>query len=363
MAEHSIAKLIRQSKQTPVRWIIKELWQEGGIVVVHSLEEEFKSVATYQIAEAVAGGKPLLRTWGVPKKRRVGIFETEMDDLETGRRLSLMYPEGNFPETLIVSDGELTREFRSRANLSGKLNCVDAWVKAQSLDVLVWDTVNGVLASTGDPNSEVAISRFFDELALLGLKGSLLVRHDSKPSREHADRASNQLVRGSNRIVEDASLVVHLKRKDKASHKVRLEVGKLRNAPKPDPMELWFDARSFRLTPLPPVAALLERGPLSREEMQRQGYRRFGLKTRALDEQRNGMQQCLEESMDGHKRVVKLRRDARVEKGSSIAEWWRLLDPEVPSQELQPCISIEGIPQDEPDNETTEPADAEPLTV
>jgi hypothetical protein len=58
MAEHSIAKLIRKSKQNPVRWIIEGLWQEGGIVVVHSLEEEFKSVASYQIAEAVASGKP-----------------------------------------------------------------------------------------------------------------------------------------------------------------------------------------------------------------------------------------------------------------------------------------------------------------
>jgi hypothetical protein len=360
MAEHSIAKLIRKSKQSPVRWVIKGLWQEGGIAVVHSLEEEFKSVFTYQIAEAVASGKPLLRIWGVPKKRRVGIFETEMDDLETGRRLNVMYPTGDFPESLVVSDSELIREFRSRQKLSGKMDCVDAWVKAQSVDVLVWDTVNSILASTGDPNSEVAVSRFFDELALLNLKGSLLVRHDSKPTRDNAVRASNQLVRGSNRIVEDASLVLHLKRQDKASHKVRLEVGKLRNSRKPDPMELWFDAQSFRLTPLPPVAALLEQGPLTREELLRKGNRRFGLKSRAMDEQRQGMGNYLEERMDGHKRVLSLRREGPLESDSPVARWWRLLEPQAPSGEVQGCISIGGIPQEEIDGE---PDDVEFMTV
>jgi hypothetical protein len=351
MAEHSIEKLIRKSKENPVRWLIKGLWQEGGIAVVHSLEEEFKSVFTYQMAEAVASGKPLLRIWEVPTKRRVGILETEMDDLETGRRLSVMYPQGDFPQSLVISESDLIREFRSREGLGGRLDCVDDWAKAQGLDVLVWDTVNSILASTGDPNSEVAVSRFFDRLALLNLNGSLLVRHDSKPTRDNAIRASNQLVRGSNRIVEDASLVIYLKRQDKASHKVRMEVGKLRTSRKPDAVELWFDAQTFRLTPLPPVAALLEEGPLTREEMLCQGFRRFGLKSRAMDEQRQEMSQYLEEKMDGHKRVFSLRWNAPPEPGTSVARWWRLLEPEAPSGEVQGCISSVGIPQDEIDCE------------
>src|SRR5437016_917779 len=100
VAEHSIRTLIRKSKETPVRWLIEGLWQEGGIAVVHSLEEAFKSVFTYQVAEAVASGEPLLRLWKAPSIRRVGILETEMDDLETGRRLGAMYPNNEFPETL-----------------------------------------------------------------------------------------------------------------------------------------------------------------------------------------------------------------------------------------------------------------------
>lgn len=344
MNEHSITKLIRKAKETPVRWIIKGLWQEGGIAIVHSLEEEFKSVFAYQAAESVAGAEPLLRSWNVPKKRRVGIFETEMDDLESGRRLSNMYPKGKFPESLVVSDSELIQEFRSRISLREKLACVDGWAKAENLDVLVWDTINSILAATGEPNSETAVSRFFDGIALLGLKGSLLVRHDSKPSRDTISRGTNQLVRGSNRLVEDASLVVYLKRQDKASHKVRLEVGKLRNAPKPEPMEVWFDATTFRLTPLPPVAAVLEPGPLTRDEVLRQGFQRFGLKTRAMDAQREGLGRYLDEGMDGHKRLISLRREVEPEPGSDVARWWRLLKAEAPSGETQPCISIRSVP-------------------
>jgi hypothetical protein len=64
--EHSIARLIRRSRTTKIPWIIEGLWQEGGIVIVHSLEETFKSVFCYQIAEAVAAGSTLLRSWTIP---------------------------------------------------------------------------------------------------------------------------------------------------------------------------------------------------------------------------------------------------------------------------------------------------------
>jgi hypothetical protein len=154
-------------------------------------------------------------------------------------------------------------------------------------------------------------------------------------------------------LVEDASLVIHLKRQDKASHKVRMEVGKLRSSQKPDPIELWFDAQSFRLTPLPPVAALLEQGPLTRDEMLRRGFRHFGLKTRAMDDQRQAMGHYLDDRMDGHKRIFSLRRKAPLEPDSPVARWWRLLEPEKPSGEVQGCISTGSIPQDELDCEST----------
>jgi hypothetical protein len=341
MAQHSIAKLIKYAKETKIPWAIEGLWQEGGIAIVHSLEEEFKSVCAYQIAEAIAAGAPLLRVWNVPQSRRVGIFETEMDDLEVGRRLAMMYPNESWPEKLVVSDEELLRKFRERHTLGEKFNCLEDWIRGQGLEMLIWDTINSTLA-VGDPNSESSVSRFFDYLGLLPVKGSLLVRHDVKPSRDSAMRASNQKVRGSNRLVEDASLVIHLARQDKASHKVRLEIGKLRNAPKPEPLELWFDAGTFRLTPIPPVAAILEAGPLTREEVVERAVTRFGVKARSVDEQCRELQPCLDKSQEGHRRVLTLNRNAILESDSTspIARWWMLLrPPSPPDGEMQPCIS------------------------
>ena len=322
--EHSIARLIRRAEETTIPWIVEGLWQEGGIAIVHSLEEEFKSVFSYQMAEAVASGLPLLRTFKVPKGRRVGIFETEMDDLEVGKRLSRMYPRKDFPEKLIVSDGELIKEFRRETTLQTKIECVGKWIRQNTIEVLVWDTINSVLAAT-EPNSEIGVSRFFDQLALLPLKGVLLVRHDAKPSKDSVNRSSNQLVRGSNRLVEDASLVIHLRRQDKAQNKVRLEIGKLRNAPKPDPAELWFDIGTFRLTPLPPVAALLESGPKARGELIKEANERFGLKQRAVDEAISEIRPILLDERDGHKLVLKLNPNAPHDASSPSLPWRSLL--------------------------------------
>jgi hypothetical protein len=343
--QHSISRLIRKSRQTPVPWIIQGLWQEGGIAVVHSLEEEFKSTFSYQLAEAVASGSPLLRTWGVPAARRVGIFETEMDDLEVGNRLDRLYPADDFPEGLILSDCELMRTFRQQLTLESKFQCVDRWMCDNKVEILIWDTVNSILAMT-DPNSEVGMSRFFDRLALLPQKGALLVRHDGKPSKDSAQRGSNQLVRGSNRIVEDASLVIHLKRQDKAQNKVRLEVGKLRNGRKPEPVELWFDAGSFRLTRLHPIAAILEDAAQSRADLIIEAGRRFGIKQRAVDATINEVRPLLTESMRGHSKVFGLNPHALPEEESTANQWWSLLHwPAIPPGEMQPCVSIRGVPE------------------
>jgi AAA domain len=322
--ESSIGALIRYAKETKIPWTIEGLWQEGGIAIIHSLEGEFKSILSYQIAEAVATGSRLLRAWRVPHARRVGILETEMDDLEVGLRLGAMYPDDNWPHTLEVSERSLVDEFRKGLTLGERIACVDRWLKEKQVDVLVWDTINSILA-TGDPNSERSVSQFFDAVALLPLKGILMVRHDVKPSRDAALRSTNQLVRGSNRLVEDASLVIHLRRKDKAANKVIMEVGKLRNGTIPDPIELWFDAGRFRLTPLPPIVALLEAGSLSREELIEQAQKRFNLKQRAVDEHRAQLSSFVDEAKDGHRKILSLNYDFRPDPDSDAAKWWGLV--------------------------------------
>jgi hypothetical protein len=330
--ESSIARLIKYAEDTEIPWIIEELWQDGGIAIVHSLEGEFKSVLTYQMAEAIAAGTCLLRSWDVRRARKVAILETEMDDLEVGKRLGSMYPTKNWPDGLEVSDRVLLHEFRRKNSLAEKLSCIDSWLRQNRAEVLVWDTVNSALASTGDPNSERTASAFFDGMLLLPVRSTLLVRHDVKPSKDAALRSSNQLVRGSNRLVEDASVVIHLRRTDKATNKVSLEVGKLRNGPKPDPIELWFDAGTFRLTPLPPVIALLEDGRLSRQELVEKAEKRFSLKERAVDASRVELTGCLDESQEGHRRILSLNRQFRPDPGSEVAKWWNLIkEPEAHS--------------------------------
>jgi len=341
--EHPVARLIRYSKETRVPWIVEGLWQEGGIAIVHSLEEEFKSIFSYQLSDVIAAGTPLLRRWNVPRPRRVGILETEMDDLETGNRLRKMYPREDYPDNLIVSEKSLIDEFRRKQTLGEKFECIERWMKIYEIEILIWDTINSILA-VGEPNSEVAVSRFFDKLALLPQKGALLIRHDSKPSKENESRGSNQRVRGSNRLVEDASLVIHLKRQDKAQNKVCFTVGKLRTGRKPDPLELWFDAEDFRLTPLPPVAAMLETGAKTRGQLIQLGEERFGLKQRAVDNLISEVRCLTFDSLSGHKSVLRFNPRAVPDAESSAAQWWPLLKLDgTHGGEMQPCIPILGV--------------------
>jgi hypothetical protein len=347
--EHPVARLMRYSRETQVPWIIQGLWQEGGIFIVHSLEEEFKSIFSYQVSDAIASAAPLLRVWKVPRLRRVGILETEMDDLETGNRLRKMYPRENYPDGLVVSEESLIKEFRRRQTLGEKFDCIEKWMKTYDIEILVWDTINSILA-VGEPNSEVGVSKFFDKLALLPHKGALLIRHDCKPSKENESRNSNQRVRGSNRLVEDASLVIHLHRQDKAKNKVCLTVGKLRNGRKPDPMQLWFDVEPFQLTMLPPVAAMLETGAKTRAQLIQAGEARFGLKVRCIDQGISELRagNLVLDSMIGHKSVLRLNPRAVPDVNSEAAKWWSVLKgPEALGGEMQPCISTEGVSEED----------------
>jgi hypothetical protein len=110
-----------------------------------------------------------------------------MDDLEVGNRLGRMYPGLDYPPNLVVSEQSVINELRRSPTLETKFKCLAEWIRENQIEVLVWDTINSMLAAS-DPNSEVGVSRFFDQLELLGLKGSLLVRHDSKPSKDTAAR-------------------------------------------------------------------------------------------------------------------------------------------------------------------------------
>jgi len=172
--------------------------------------------------------------------------------------------------------------------------------------VLLIDTVNDFFRRDDSPSAEPIVGEFFDNLRNLSLPASVLVRHDRK-RREHEDSAnSNELIRGSAEFKEDPEAILYLKREDRRTNEVTLEVGKLRYGSKPEPLTLWFDAACFRLTPLPPVVAVLETGPKSRREVIEECHGRFGLKGRKVDEMLEGEKPFLKERWEGHQAIFQI---------------------------------------------------------
>jgi hypothetical protein len=283
--EHPVARLVKEADRQIDEWFLEDLWQPRTIMLVHSLEGEFKSIFAYQLGEAIATGEPLLGPWKAPRALRVGMLQTEMPDNMVGGRLKMMYPDGRFPQNLIPSDEQLIRALRRTHSAHDKFEVVRDWIDRNRINVLVWDTITNALTACGNPNTEEATGMFYDKLEDLPVEGTLCVRHDGKPSKDTQTREANQKVRGSNRHAEVASTIIQLKRSDKRSNKVQLGIGKLRHDRVPDPVDCWFDAGTMRLTALPPpVVLLLEESPLPRGVLNDRLRARFALGERAADD-------------------------------------------------------------------------------
>ncbi len=169
-------------------------------------------------------------------------------------------------------------------------------------------------------SEERDVGEFFDRLRGLYLEGRILVRHDRKRREIDDSSPSNELIRGFAEWKEDPETIVHLKRIDKRTHEVQMEVGKLRYGMKPEPRKLWFDGGCFRLVPLPPVIAVLESGIKTRGELISE-CKRFGLSDRSADEQVSQNRPYLKEGKKGHERTFEIDHSA-----SNATEWSGLLE-------------------------------------
>jgi hypothetical protein len=351
--DHPVARLIQLSERDENRWLVEGLWQSNAVVLVHSLEGMFKSIFAYQVSEALATAQTLLNQWHVPVPLRVGVLQTEMPENMVGDRLRAMYPDKRIPLNLIVSTDALKISIRQRFTARDKFLVIHNWLMDENIDVLVWDSINSVLASCGNPNSEEAASQFYNLLESLPHKGALVVRHDGKPSKDTSLRESNQKVRGSNLHAEIASAVIGLERRDKRTQKVSLTIGKLRHDSASDPVECWFDAGAMRLTLLPPPVVLLEAGPMTREALNEQLSKRFGLRSRAADDLIDGLQAggLLIAGMQGHERTWALNKAAQPARDAAAAMWWpqvRLENPlrlrRAAGHPLTLCNLVEAAP-------------------
>jgi hypothetical protein len=308
----SAADLIRYSRANPPQPVIKGLLNVGDILLIHGTEESYKSVMIAQCAESIANGKTFLKTWPVWGRWQVGIVETEMHPAMMGERLSKMFPDGTAPENMVFMSDDLLKEFR-RSNLVMKFDIIQRWVEELGIQILMIDTANDFFRGEDSPSEERSVGEFFDRLRSLPVDARIIVRHDRKKKEIDLLAHSNELIRGSAEWKEDPETIVYIKRADKRTNEVQMEVGKLRYGIKPEPISLWFDAGCFRLTPLPPVVAVLERGQKTRQQVIAECRRRFGVAERLAETMLAQESQFLQEGNSGHNRTYEIHPERALE--------------------------------------------------
>jgi AAA domain len=326
--DQSAEELIRHAKEHPPEPIIQGLLNVGETLVIHGTEESFKSVFVLQIAESVSTGGPLLRRWEVHSHYRVGVLDTEMHRAGLGERLGKMFAPGAPPDGLFFFGEDALARWRN-LRFADKFAMLEEWISHSYIDVLIVDTANDFFRGHDNPSDERIVGEFFDRMRSLPLKARILVRHDRKKKEHDFGAHSNELIRGSARWKEDPEAILYLKRKDKRTHEVHSEVGKLRYGRKPESQALWFDARCFRLTPLPPVIAVLEAGGLSRQQVIAECEERFGINSRKADDLVGDEREFLTETHEGHRRILKIDPDH-----SKAAPWYSFLEYRAESQPM-----------------------------
>lgn len=330
----SAQDLIRYSMEQPPEPIIDGILNVGSTLLLHGNEESFKSIFVLNLAESLSSGTTLLRRWAVPQVRTVGVVDTEMNAASLGVRLQKMFPYGNPPQQMFFLDMKVVDQWR-REKMGTKFQILDDWVSQRGIEVLIMDTVNDFFRGNKNPSDERAVGQFFDYMRMVPAKARILVRHDRKRKEHDGGTDSNQLIRGSSRFKEDPETILHLQRKDRRTHEVRMEAGKVRYAAKPEPLDLWFDAGHFRRTPLPPVIAVLEGGIRTREKLGAECQERFGLAQRSVDDMVDKMREFLLSGQDGHNRTLQIDRERAI-----TAPWWKILNGSAKS-----TVGIESSPQ------------------
>ena len=299
----SVAELIRDAHENPPEPILERLLNNGDVLLIHGPEESFKSIFILQMAESIATGKALFNAFPVRRRKTVGVIETEIHKAMLGQRLAKMFPHGNPPPDNLVFLGSNALKDWRRESMSGKFQFIKEWVEQERIEVLAIDIASDFFRRDDNPNVEQDAGGFFDEIRNMGLDASILVRHDRKRREGDDNNHPNEVIRGSGEWKEDPEAIIHLKRTDRRTQKVAWDVGKLRYFAKPEPLDVWFDAGCFRLTPLPPVIAVLEQGVKTRTEVVRECRERFGVEERSVDAQLTEQVNFLQRGQEGHERT------------------------------------------------------------
>ena len=271
MQSFTAAELVRLSSEQPSTPVIEGLLNEGGIMLIHGAEQSFKSLFAFQVAESMASATPLLRLWSVPRPRKVGVIATTMKPPELGVRLAKMFANRELPDNI---------QFLTNKKLIGWLGgpfadkFIGGWIAEQAIEISIIDAANNCIEVAKRDSSYYkgrscfldadVVNNFFTALRRLPVQARLVVLQDRQRKLERVPNWNEQ-----------SDVILRMKRVQR-TNEVRLHIEKLHPG-KLDTISLWFDQVCFRLTPLPPVVAVLEYGPRSLAELMADLRVRFGI--------------------------------------------------------------------------------------
>ena len=306
----TVAALIEQARQNPLKWLVPNVVLEDGVHVIHGSEESFKTMLTLQLHEVLTvGGKFLLRD--VKGGLKTGIVELEMKNRQFGNRLAKFFP-GDAPDIRVLPDA-LRQKVLSGRTPKDRIKIIADWAESEGLQFVSIDSAVKLFPPGCDLSSADTASDVFSQLQRLPTVW--IIAHDRKPLPGVAGKAGNAEIVGSGRFAQDPDVIHQMIRPDGRAPRVDFHWGKMRDGEKFDPIGLYFDHASYRLIPLHPYLHLLEPGAISATELIVEAERRYGWRERRAGDYLASLGQlvdadgnpCVTETMRGHSKLYELR--------------------------------------------------------
>ena len=305
----TVASLISEARQNPLRWLIPGVLIEGGQHILHGKEESFKTMLTLQLHEVLAVGGEFL---GRPVQGgvRTGIVQLETKPRIFGGRLATFFKSDPPPIHVFPPDKRmmLLNAKEPRARIA---QIVD-WAKRLDLQLVSIDSAVKLFPPNCDLSKPEHASDVFNQLQFLPT--SWMLAHDRKSQNGENGPVGNDEIVGSGRFAQDPDIVYQMVRNDKREPRVEFNWGKVRDGEKHGSVELWFDKVDFRLHPIHPYIHLLRSGPKPEQEIVAEALARFSWKERTAREHIATLKKLTDangklavtEAQEGHKKVLTL---------------------------------------------------------
>jgi hypothetical protein len=317
----TVADLIEQAKQNPLKWLIPDILLEDGVHVLHGHEETFKTILTVQLHEGLSkGGRFLLRD--VPGGLTTGIAELETKNRLFAHRLAKFFPNGS-PDIRVLPDEE-RRRLLSATTAKNKIGVIAEWAAREGLQFVSIDSAVKLFPAGCDLNKADLASDVFSQLQKLPTVW--IIAHDRKVLPGYEGKNGNAEIVGSGRFAQDPDVIHQMVRNDKRAPMAVFHWGKMRDGEKHDPVTLFFDKLDYRLYPLHPFLHLLEHRAMLGSELVKEAEGRYGWKERRAREHLATLptlldasgKPCVAETMEGHSKVYELKSRAVAVQGTGL---------------------------------------------